>query len=575
MMKTLSLILATCSIGLCSNVNAGTSSFQLAKATQETSDKKQAEPVQTRSDIQNVRAGNYLASRFAQTRHDWKNASLFIKPILQSDLSDKEILQRAMIIAMGAGNHSRALDLAKQAKALHPDESNTIAETFLIVEAFKKKEYTKAETLFSKMDNDATIRFIGPFIKVWIDAAQGNLKVQDLKQNTVQLYHAILVSDYLDDHTDVEKMIDKAMNVDNVSISELERIADLYAHVGMMEKATNLYKKALTQNPDDEVIKNKIDNIKKDTTVPLFKKVENPNQGMAQAFYDIANILYNEKNDESARVFAQIAIYLAPELTQTTFLIAGINARHKQYDEAIALYNSIPQKDENYVQAQYDIVDIYDETEQFSKALAILNKLSKKETDPDTLIKIGNLYRHKEQYAKSLELYDRAIKALGGETTAEYWHLHYVRGISYEQTDQWENAEQELSSALKFQPDHPYILNYLGYSWVDRGINLDEATAMIQKAVDARPNDGYITDSLGWAMYRNSDFKNAAKVLERAVELLPYDPTINDHLGDAYWKVGRRLEARFQWERAKNNSDDQEQIEQIEKKLKSGLPEDT
>ncbi len=575
MMKTLSLILATCSMGLCTNVNAGAPSFQLAKATQETSSTQQTEPVKTRSDIQNVRAGNYLASRFAQTRHDWKNASLFIKPILQSDLSDKEILQRAMIIAMGAGNHNRALELAKQAKALQPDENNTIAETFLIVEAFKKKEYTKAEALFSKMDNDATIRFIGPFIKVWIDAAQGNLKVQDLKQNTVQLYHAILVSDYLNDHTDVEKMIDKAMNVDNVSISELERIADLYAHVGMMKKATDLYEKALTQNPDDEIIKNKIDNLKKDTTVPLFKKVENPNQGMAQAFYDIANILYNEKNDESARVFAQIAIYLAPELTQTTFLMAGINARHKQYDEAIALYNSIPKKDENYVQAQYDIVDIYDETEQFAKALAILNKLSKKETDPDTLIKIGNLYRHKEQYAKSLELYDRAIKALGGETTAEYWHLHYVRGISYEQTDQWKKAEKELSAALEFQPDHPYILNYLGYSWVDRGINLDEATAMIQKAVDARPNDGYITDSLGWAMYRNNDYKNAAKVLERAVELLPYDPTINDHLGDAYWKVGRRLEARFQWERAKNNSDDQEQIEQIEKKLESGLPEDS
>ncbi len=575
MMKTLSLILATCSMGLCANVNAGTPSFQLAKAAEEKPLETKETPLKTRTDIQNVRAGNYLASRFAQTRHDWKNASLFIKPILQSDLSDKEILQRAMIIAMGAGNHNRALELAKQAKALQPDENNTIAETFLIVEAFKKKEYTKAEALFSKMDNDATIRFIGPFIKVWIDAAQGNLKVQDLKQNTVQLYHAILVSDYLNDHTDVEKMIDKAMNVDNVSISELERIADLYAHVGMMKKATDLYEKALTQNPDDEIIKNKIDNIKKDTTVPLFKKVENPNQGMAQAFYDIANILYNEKNDESARVFAQIAIYLAPELTQTTFLMAGINARHKQYDEAIALYNSIPKKDENYVQAQYDIVDIYDETEQFAKALAILNKLSKKETDPDTLIKIGNLYRHKEQYAKSLELYDRAIKALGGETTAEYWHLHYVRGISYEQTDQWKKAEKELSAALEFQPDHPYILNYLGYSWVDRGINLDEATAMIQKAVDARPNDGYITDSLGWAMYRNNDYKNAAKVLERAVELLPYDPTINDHLGDAYWKVGRRLEARFQWERAKNNSDDQEQIEQIEKKLESGLPEDS
>ena len=131
-----------------------------------------------------------------------------------------------------------------------------------------------------------------------------------------------------------------------------------------------------------------------------------------------------------------------------------------------------------------------------------------------------------------------------------------------------------MAAALDFQPNHPYILNYLGYSWVDRGENLNKATEMIQKAVNLKPNDGYITDSLGWAQYRNSDYKSAVKSLERAVELLPYDPTVNDHLGDAYWQVGRKLEARFQWERAKNNSEDEDQIKAIEEKLKHGLKSD-
>lgn len=570
-MKTLSLILATCSIGLCNGVQDSAPTFQISKAMQDAPATQTQAQKKSKEEIIDLKAGNFLASRFAQANHDWKNASLFIDPILSSEISHDEILQRAMIIAMGAGEHKRAIKLAQQAKTLHPDESNTIADTFLIVDAFKKKDYKKAETLFKILDDDATVAFIGPFIKAWISAANGKANVKDLKQNTIQLYHAILISDFLNDHTDVEHMIDKAMKVEDISTAELERIADLYGHVGMKDKALSLYNRILEKQPDDEAIKDKVASLNKGLEDPLFKKVKTVQQGMAQAFYDIARILYNEKNDESARVFAHLALYLAPDLSQTAFLLGDINTRHKQYEQAITLYKSVPKTDDDYLQAQYDIVDIYDETEQFDKALSLLNTLSKKEQGPDTLIKIGDLYRHRDQFSKALELYNRAAAELGNTIPQKYWHLHYVRGIAYEQVGQWDNAEKELTAALKLEPDHPYVLNYLGYSWVDRGVKLDEATAMIQKAVDARPNDGYITDSLGWAMYRNTDYKNAVKTLERAVELLPYDPTVNDHLGDAYWHVGRKLEARFQWERAKNNSEDEEQIKKIEAKISSGL----
>ena len=119
------------------------------------------------------------------------------------------------------------------------------------------------------------------------------------------------------------------------------------------------------------------------------------------------------------------------------------------------------------------------------------------------------------------------------------------------------------------------MLNYLGYSWIDQGINLDDGMRMIKRAVEQRADDGYIVDSLGWAYYRLGNMEEAVKQLERAVELKPEDPTINDHLGDVYWRVGRVLEARFQWSHARDFKPEPEDLVKIEAKLKSALPDDT
>ncbi len=525
----------------------------------------------TRDESQAIKAGSYLASRFAQNKHDWGNASAFITPLLSSEISKAEVTQRAMVISMGAGDTKRAIGLAHKMDEINLDVRNTIADIFLLVEDYKSKDYEAAQKIFNAMAPDATSVFIGPFVEGWLAAAQGKINIRNLRQNTVQLYHGILISDFLGDHKDIEKMIDTSLNVEDVSVAELDRIADLYAHIGVKEKALELYKKVSKSFPDDLIIKEKITKLENNAFEPLFEKIKSPQEGMASAFYDISRVLYNEENVDSARVFAHLAKYLAPNLSQSNFMLAEINAEYKQYDKAIALYKDISKNDKNYMQAQYKIVDVYDLTEQYDKALKVLSKLSKKEKKPDSLIRIGDLYRHQGKYNKALASYNRAIKTMNGEIPDKYWHVYYVRGIAYEQTNNWEAAEKDLKKALTYQPDHPYVLNYLGYSWADQGKNLDEATDMIQRAVDARPSDGYITDSLGWVMYRNDDYTGAVSTLERAVELLPYDPTINDHLGDAYWKVGRKLEARFQWERAKNHSKKEEQIKTISQKLASGL----
>ncbi len=519
------------------------------------------------------RAGNYLASRHAQIHHDWENANSYVQQLIDHGLDSKDILQRAMVLALGSGDAQRAISLAHKIKQQDSKDQSTIANILLIAEAIKAEKYDEAQKLLRESKHDATMSFIKPFLDGWIHAANGTLRIKNLQSNTVQLYHGILISGFLNDHSQMQKMIDHALSVEDITPEEIERVGDLYAHAGLGDKALELYEKLLRQNPHLSGIDDKIQNIKDDKTDPLFTDIKSAHHGIAQAFHDISKILYNEGNDETSRVFAYLALYIKPDLTQTKFLVADINARHGQYEEALTLYQSVPQSDEEYIYAQHEIATLYEEMGQIDDALSMLEALVKEKNDVDTLIKIGDLNRHQSRFDLAIDAYNRAEKALDGDIPDDYWHLYYVRGMSYEQSDQWGKAEKDLKAALSYNPDHPYVLNYLGYAWADQGINLDKALEMLQRASDLRPSDGYITDSLGWVLYRMEHYDRAVIELERAVELLPYDPTVNDHLGDAYWTVGRRLEAEFQWKRARNHSDDEEQIQDIEAKLSYGLKE--
>ncbi len=520
-----------------------------------------------------IHSGDYLASHFAQTNNDWENAHKYISSLINTENVPLNTLQRAMILAMGSGNPNSALEIANRIKSENPDIKDTVTEFFIIAESFKNKDYKKTLELLNNLPNDGTVNFVRPFIQGWLDAAQGVINIKDLQENTAQLYHGILISDFLGEHEEIETLIDKSLKSEHITTNDLHQIANIYGHIGNKSKAINIYKMILESDPDNTKITKSIKDIEQGTNHQLFNKLVSANSGMSKAFLDIASILYNEGNSESSRIFAHISLYIDPDMEGTKLLLAKLDSDNKQYKEAISHYNSIPKSDDRYITAQHRIVDIYELTGEFDKALDLLKEISVKHNEAETMIKIGDIYRNKENFKMALEFYDKAVEKIGGTVTADYWHLHYVRGIAYEQNDDWKRAEAELKAALTFQPDHPYILNYLGYAWADKGVNLQESLEMIKRAVDLQPSDGYITDSLGWAMYRVEDYENAVPVLERAVELMPYDPTINDHLGDAYWQVGRSLEANFQWQRAKNHSKDAVKVKELEQKITTGLVE--
>ena len=205
------------------------------------------------------------------------------------------------------------------------------------------------------------------------------------------------------------------------------------------------------------------------------------------------------------------------------------------------------------------------------EAVATLRRMADEQPErTDAISALGDVFRRDEQYAEAAAAYDIAVERI---ETVEYrhWRLFYVRGIAFERLGEWLKAEADFKRALELEPDQPLVLNYLGYSWVEQGRNLGEARTMIEKAVELRPDDGYIIDSLGWVAYRLGDFEEAVHQLERAVELVAGDPIINDHLGDAYWQVGRLHEARFQWRRVLTLEPEDDLAGQVRRKIADGL----
>jgi Flp pilus assembly protein TadD len=226
--------------------------------------------------------------------------------------------------------------------------------------------------------------------------------------------------------------------------------------------------------------------------------------------------------------------------------------------------------------AQIQLATNLDTVDRSEDAIKILKDVIAQEPkDIEAVMALGNIERGRKKFADCSTTYSRGIEAMPAAAEKNAWVTYYYRGICEERSKQWNKAEADMRKALELQPEQPHVLNYLGYSWIDQGVNLDEGMKMIKRAVEQRPDDGYIVDSLGWAYYRIGNFEDAVKHLERAIDLKPEDPTINDHLGDAYWRVGRTLEAKFQWAHARDLKPEPDELPKIEAKINNGLPEDT
>ena len=522
-------------------------------------------------------AGNYLAGRQAQKNRDFGNASRFLGKALEKTPDNTLLLRNTFLARLADGDITEAVPMARE--IVKRQNSAPIAKLILLVDAVERNDLPGAGPILANFPERGFSGFLKPLLTSWVmvGATDGSDPIEALSPLKNQsglrvLYelHAALLLDAVGRPEEAEKHYKfAAKNVRRSTLRVVQGYGQNLERAGKTEQARLLYETYFKENPDSVVLSPAMERLDKGEKPALL--VSGPAEGIAEALFNIAGTMTRQNSAQDALIFGQLALHLRPDFDLARMLVAGILESMNRNEDAIAAYREIDSQSPFHWSARLRVAGNLEALDRDDDAIALLQILTREDaTRPEPLVSLGDLLRSNKRFAESVAAYDRAIELLS-DLDKRHWTILYSRGISLERSKQWERAERDFKRALELNPDQPYVLNYLGYSWVDQGINLGPAREMIERAVKLRPNDGYIVDSLGWVLYRLKDFEGAVEHLERAVELRPNDPTINDHLGDAYWRVGRYTEARFQWQRALALKPEADQISAIEDKLQRGL----
>jgi tetratricopeptide (TPR) repeat protein len=381
-----------------------------------------------------------------------------------------------------------------------------------------------------------------------------------------------LIADKLTNDIRAEAAYKTAVEKSGNSLRVVQAYGNFLERHKRSEEAVKLYENFIKSGDGNSLIEQALKNAR-DKKIPQ-PFITTARAGAAEALFSMASAMTDEQSVQVAQLYAELSLSLDGDKPVVQTLVGDLYAQQKKYQEAIKAYDEIPSSSPLRMNADLEIginLQRLDRNKEAIDKLAALT--SANPTNYDALVTLANIYRVNDDHVKAADAYSKALASLP-ELKKEQWRILYYRGISYEAQKQWDKAEPDFRKALQLQPEEPTVLNYLGYSMIDRKVNLNEALGMVKKAVELKPNDGYIVDSLGWAYYQLGDLEEAVTHIERAVDLVPGDPIISEHLGDVYWKVGRQLEAKFQWQHAKDNKPEADDLKRIEDKLKNGLPPD-
>jgi tetratricopeptide (TPR) repeat protein len=536
---------------------------------------------QAPSNLSRVSAsGSFLAARHAGAQKDAAAASSYYRAALRGDPRNNELLSRTFLAVLQNGEVDEAVKLAE--RVLQADKTDRMARLVLGVRAIKQKQYTVARRELSQSVRGPITDLVATLLAAWTLAGPTEAKqaVETIdKLAGADLYaifkdlHAAMILDSAAQRKEAAKRYERAYKLDPTALRVVQAYGSLLSRQGNSAEALKVFATFEEALPRHPLVADAVQDVKGGKRLPIL--VDTTQAGAAEVLYGLGAAVGRRGGEDLGLIYLQLALYLAPSHPLALLSLGDLYESLKKPELANKIYERVPSSSPLQRNAQIQLALNLDTLDQTDEAKTNLDKLvSTNPHDLEAIMALGNIQRGRKQFAECAEVYSKGIATIT-KTEKSNWVIYYFRGICYERAKQWPKAEADLKKSLELFADQPHVLNYLGYSWIDQGIHLDEGMRMIKRAVEQRADDGYIVDSLGWAYYRLGDTEEAVKHLERAVELRPEDPTINDHLGDAYWKVGRALEARFQWSHARDLKPEPEELEKILSKLKFGLPDDS
>jgi tetratricopeptide (TPR) repeat protein len=506
----------------------------------------------------------YLIALVAQDQHDYADSLAFYQAALAQDPSNGDIASHLFVLAIINGK----LDIAAKLTGplLRANPGAPLVNLTATVEFAKAGQWDDARAAADRLPRQEVYKVTGALARAWLATdrpagAEPGLKELETVRGFGELaaLHRALVLDQAGDRPAAEAAYRAALG-EGAPVRVVQLVANFLQREGKPDEAAALYPRYLGASEAEL-------GFPPATGVPA-PLVPDTTTGFAEALFDLGNLMNGADAPNLALLYARFALELRPGFPEAEIVLAQALEGVQRPDLAREAYASIDPATTLGWTARLRIAALKQQADDGAGARADLEALAAQHPDrPEPLVELGNSLSTDKQYAQAVKAYDQAFTRVKDPDTASWWGLYYARGTAYERMSQWPKAESDLRKALALQPNQPAVMNYLGYSMVDRGDRLPEALKLIKGAVSQRPDDGFIVDSLGWAYYRLGDYKNAETTLEHAVELKPADPEINAHLGDAYWQGGRRDEARLQWQRALGLNPEPDLAKAIEAKL--------
>jgi len=524
-------------------------------------------------------SGAYLAGRSAAKDRANDLASDYLSRALSEDSGNPLLIERVFALKLSEGEVDEAETYARE--VLKFNSQHRMAHIVLGLADLRAGRFEAARKHFQASSYTPIGELTSSLLRAWAYAGGKDLNLalkalDQLDSNdsfaNFKNLHAALIADYLDNDIRAEASFKMASEGATTSLRIAQAYGNFLERQGRGPEAQKLYAQFNADGDENPLIAAALEASKRGAMPEPF--IASPIDGAGEALFSLASAMTDDQSIDVGLMYAQLALQFSDDKPVINTLLGDIFEETNREERAIASYEEVPDGSPLRDNSDIEIASNLHKLERSPEAIARLQGLLKRDpSNYSAVVTLGNIYRSNEDYKNAGATYEKAIAQLAAPAK-ENWRVFYFAGISYERQKDWPKAEKYFRRALELSPGEPSVLNYLGYSMIEKRVNLAEAMDMVKKAVESKPNDGYIVDSLGWAYYQLADYEQAVVHLERAVELLPADPIIGEHLGDVYWRVGRKLEAKFQWQHAKDNKPEPDDLKRIEDKILNGLPDE-